>query len=82
MRIPAEWTFAEVKEYFPLTNQYHKLKLFQTRPLVILEVAFLLANFRICFRGGNATTFNRMMPPQFEDYVNFGVKPKADFGAI
>jgi len=72
IRIPVEWSFADIKQNFPLTTSFTKLKLFQTRPKAIIEMAILLANFRLCFRGENATTYFGFLPPKFSDYVAFG----------
>lgn len=73
LRIPVEWSFATFTNEYPLVNTPGKLKVFQTHPLAIFKVGFLLANFKTCFRGENASKYFNMSPPTFRSYVNFGV---------
>jgi hypothetical protein len=77
IRIAVEWGFAEIKNHYPLLATPCKLKLFQTRPLGLIELGVLFANFRTCMRGENTTSYFNLLPPTLESYVHdFGVRPR------
>ena len=69
IRVPMEWSFAYVQEFYPLLKVKSKMKLFQTRPVILIFVALLLSNFRCCFRGENASIYFQMSPPSFLNYI-------------
>jgi hypothetical protein len=43
VRVPVEWSFAYLKQHYPLVASREKLKLFATRPLSIIQMGVLLA---------------------------------------
>lgn len=69
LRIPVEWCMLMVQD-MPLLDDSTKLKLFHTRPRSLIEMGTLLANFKLCLKGENITTYFGVLPPTLDGYLN------------
>lgn len=72
LRIPVEWAMLLTQD-MPLLRRTAKIKFFHTRPRALIELAVLLANFKLCLNGESITTYFGMQPPSLRAYLNGAV---------
>lgn len=70
IRIPVEWVFKEVKQYFPLMDFPRKLKVNQAPVGSMYLLSILLTNFRTWIYGNPTSAYFLCFPPSINEYIN------------
>lgn len=73
LRIPVEWAMLQTQD-MPLLKATSKIKFFHSRPRAIIELGVLLANFKLCLKGENITTYFGLQPPSLRAYLSGAVQ--------
>ena len=71
LRIPVEWLFKEVKQYFPLMDFARKLKVNQAPVGSLYLLSVLLTNFRACVYRNSLSIYFNCAPPSLEEYLSY-----------
>jgi len=70
VRIPVEWVFKDIKQYFPLMDFIRKLKVNQAPVASMYMISILLYNFRTCLYGNPTSGYFTCVPPTLEEYIS------------
>ena len=69
VRMSVEWGFKEIKRYFPRLAFPRQLKTLEVPVGLLYLVGSLLANFRCCLYGSQASLYFECPPPSLLEYV-------------